>query len=197
MLAARKNRNDDNPTSAFRTARRGDRRYTSDASPCVSPTACRPKRTCTYESCTRLESCSRDPIGYEGSEWNLYEYVSSNPLESTDPFGLQAFNVFACQAAALKNRTACYMRGIVFCALVCSDLTGPSDRCPPRGGRPPRPRPSRPRNPATLPACLVCLAAYMPACDTAFSCDMQYCSAGGAMSWWDRVWCGGSTYLDF
>lgn len=31
--------------------------------------------------------CSRDPIGYEGSEWNLYEYVSSNPLNLVDPFG--------------------------------------------------------------------------------------------------------------
>ena len=23
---------------------------------------------------------SRDPIGYEGSEWNLYEYVDSSPI---------------------------------------------------------------------------------------------------------------------
>jgi hypothetical protein len=31
---------------------------------------------------------SRDPIGYEGSQWNLYEYVSSSPLFALDPFGL-------------------------------------------------------------------------------------------------------------
>jgi RHS repeat-associated protein len=29
----------------------------------------------------------RDPIGYLGSEWNLYEYVDSSPTGSTDPFG--------------------------------------------------------------------------------------------------------------
>ena len=89
-MPRRKNRNDDNPTSAF--ARGGDRRYTSDASPCVSPTACRPKRTCTYESCTRLESCTRDPIGYEGSQWNLYEYVGSDPVDRVDPSGQSSGN---------------------------------------------------------------------------------------------------------
>ncbi|MDZ4850142.1 MAG: RHS repeat-associated core domain-containing protein [Pirellulaceae bacterium] len=31
---------------------------------------------------------TRDPIGYEGSEWNLYEYVSGNPLNRVDPNGL-------------------------------------------------------------------------------------------------------------
>ncbi|MEM7477703.1 MAG: RHS repeat-associated core domain-containing protein [Planctomycetota bacterium] len=32
---------------------------------------------------------SRDPIGFEGSQWNLYEYVNCAPLAWTDPFGLQ------------------------------------------------------------------------------------------------------------
>ncbi len=31
---------------------------------------------------------SRDPIGYEGSEWNLHEYGSSQPINATDPTGL-------------------------------------------------------------------------------------------------------------
>ena len=31
---------------------------------------------------------SRDPIGYEGSEWNLYEYVDGRPLFALDPDGL-------------------------------------------------------------------------------------------------------------
>ncbi len=31
--------------------------------------------------------CSRDPIGYEGSERNLTEYVTSNPLLWNDPIG--------------------------------------------------------------------------------------------------------------
>ncbi|WP_372716173.1 RHS repeat domain-containing protein [Novipirellula sp.] len=32
---------------------------------------------------------SRDPIGYEGSMWSLYEYVMSGPLIAMDPLGLQ------------------------------------------------------------------------------------------------------------
>ena len=30
---------------------------------------------------------SRDPIGYDGSQFNLFEYVSSNPLSRVDPTG--------------------------------------------------------------------------------------------------------------
>ena len=45
-------------------------------------------RLSIYESRDRLESFSRDPIGFEGSPYNLYEYVESNPLVGTDPLGL-------------------------------------------------------------------------------------------------------------
>lgn len=31
---------------------------------------------------------NRDPIGYEGSEWNLYEYASSRPILFVDPSGM-------------------------------------------------------------------------------------------------------------
>lgn len=31
--------------------------------------------------------CSRDPIGYEGSQWNLYEYTAGRPLVAADPYG--------------------------------------------------------------------------------------------------------------
>ena len=31
---------------------------------------------------------SRDPLGYEGSQWNLHEYVRSNPVVFVDPSGL-------------------------------------------------------------------------------------------------------------
>ena len=38
---------------------------------------------------------NRDPIGYEGSQWNLYEYGTSRPLITVDPEGLQ-FGMLIC-----------------------------------------------------------------------------------------------------
>lgn len=35
--------------------------------------------------------CSRDPIGYVGSEWGLYEYVDSKPVDDMDPNGEISF----------------------------------------------------------------------------------------------------------
>ena len=32
--------------------------------------------------------CSRDPIGFKGSKWNLYEYCNAVPLSRRDPMGL-------------------------------------------------------------------------------------------------------------
>ena len=32
--------------------------------------------------------CSRDPIGFEGSKWNVFEYVGSTPCVGVDPTGL-------------------------------------------------------------------------------------------------------------
>ena len=32
-------------------------------------------------------TCSKDPIGYEGSKWNLFEYANSAPSRWTDPTG--------------------------------------------------------------------------------------------------------------
>ena len=36
----------------------------------------------------QLVSCSRDPIEYDASEWNLHAYVSGNSLTKQDPMGL-------------------------------------------------------------------------------------------------------------
>jgi len=35
--------------------------------------------------------CSRDPIGYAGSEWDLYEFLDSTPLVKLDFLGLGCF----------------------------------------------------------------------------------------------------------
>ena len=40
-----------------------------------------------YESCDGLEFFTRDPMDYEGSEWNLYEFLGSRVLRFVDPSG--------------------------------------------------------------------------------------------------------------
>ena len=54
-------------------------------------------RTCTtlrrwnYAECDRLDSCSRDPIGFEGQQWNVVNYVANRPVTLRDPFGLAPY----------------------------------------------------------------------------------------------------------
>jgi hypothetical protein len=45
-------------------------------------------RGATYDESKQLGSCSKDPIGFEGSPWNLYEILSGSPLVDTDSSGL-------------------------------------------------------------------------------------------------------------
>jgi len=54
-----------------------------------SPTPRRIKRRCTYNKNAQVGSCSRDPIGYVGSPWNLHEYLQSSPPNDMDPYGLE------------------------------------------------------------------------------------------------------------
>jgi len=42
------------------------------------------------ESCVGLESFTRDPIGYLGSKYSLYEYCKANPQKRIDPTGLRS-----------------------------------------------------------------------------------------------------------
>jgi len=47
----------------------------------------------TASACThhRFRFCSKDPIGFRGSKWSLYEYVMSRPTIMKDPTGLVCF----------------------------------------------------------------------------------------------------------
>ncbi len=39
--------------------------------------------------------CSRDPIGFDGSRWNLFEFLLGNPIKYVDPSGLEVdINLF-------------------------------------------------------------------------------------------------------
>lgn len=75
--------------------------------------------------------CSRDPIGYKGSPWNLYEYVDGQPLHLLDPYGLGIIRdqIFGkrCRRLAKAAYDTCVRecvartnRGLVECEMICS-----------------------------------------------------------------------------
>ena len=54
----------------------------------VLSTPCRPKHNASHRSCARLGIISKDPIGFEAGDANLYRYVGNGPTNATDPTGL-------------------------------------------------------------------------------------------------------------
>ena len=74
------------------------------------PRTCTELRRCTYAEGGRLESCARDPVGYKGSEWNLFEYAGAAPLEHTDPSGKSLIIIgmpSTLNPNTVLNRTVC------------------------------------------------------------------------------------------
>jgi hypothetical protein len=62
-------------------------RYRLGAARCSKSNTHGNLREATYAECDRLESCSKDPIGYEGNSASLYRFIDSSPLDSMDPTG--------------------------------------------------------------------------------------------------------------
>ena len=65
---------------------------------------------------------SRDPAGYEGSEWNLYEYCASDPILRTDPSGLSAAEFAACvlrETRECSNEMGHYDYRVWACSIPC------------------------------------------------------------------------------
>jgi RHS repeat-associated protein len=83
---------------------------------------------------------TRDPIGFDGGDFNLYVYVKNNPVNLVDPYGLST-----CEDDCNKFRNTCYLAatiggvscnvacyaacvlatdgtGVVFCRVVCAGL---------------------------------------------------------------------------
>jgi hypothetical protein len=54
---------------------------------CGKPSDKRPFERPSPSQQSRSGSCSRDPVGYRGSRWSLYEYVGGRPSVSLDPTG--------------------------------------------------------------------------------------------------------------
>jgi RHS repeat-associated protein len=69
---------------------------------------------------------NRDPIGYDGSEWNLYEYVSSNPAGFRDAQGLSVASCLLQHVAgpgAMPGMSEYCIRS----ATICAVAPGPSN----------------------------------------------------------------------
>lgn len=60
---------------------------------------------------------SKDPIGFEGSKWNLYWYVESNPINSIDPSGEKLKGAVSCVRAYCTFWHVCTGLG-------CPELSG-------------------------------------------------------------------------
>lgn len=58
---------------------------------------------------------TRDPIGYEGSEWNLYEYVGGMPVQYFDPFGRTCQDEYRTCVGACGDRGD----GLAGCVRLC------------------------------------------------------------------------------
>ena len=86
---------------------------------------------CNHLRRQRLESFTRDPIGYEGSEWNLYEYCKGCAFTKVDPSGTNPL------ITIVAGSIGCYACGL----WLISESTMSSDacRCPGNGPRVPGP----------------------------------------------------------
>lgn len=64
----------------------------------------------------QLGSCSRDPIGFEGSPWNCYEFLRGSPANELDPSGLTCVDDYnACDRESEADYRDCLRRGGRFC----------------------------------------------------------------------------------
>lgn len=82
---------------------------------------------------------SRDPIGFEGSKWNLYEYVDSVPTIRLDPSGhagCTAAQIAGCQSGECKGKRVgnCQVIKILGCNVVFCDCQPSCKPCSPAAG---------------------------------------------------------------
>ena len=64
---------------------------------------------------------ARDPISYEGSQWNLLEYVCGRPLILLDPSGVSSLNQLLAQLAENVMNAGCtHFHDDFHCKVCCS-----------------------------------------------------------------------------
>ena len=143
---------------------------------------------------------TRDPIGYEGSEWNLYQYLNSSPLYKMDPSGLKwtwgaVPRSAACFDAAISAHDWCTARRNFMCGTACL-IAGVGGDNPPV--KPPKGRCGtilNPGNVGNILACTICVARYQQACDDGLMCNNAYCA--GTLTSVGRILCGGAVGSTF
>ncbi|MFN7290719.1 MAG: RHS repeat domain-containing protein [Pirellula sp.] len=148
----------------------------------------------------------RDPIGYEGSEWGLYEYLDGHALFGCDPFGkdwhhqlpldgiepaafvaainggLTPAQQLACMTKAKADHEACLDRAYTVCGAICGGavvLPCAQSVVAVAEGEPLRGVCGRKfcRNGLLIGACIACL--HLPkACDDDYKCNVKYCTTG-------------------
>lgn len=93
----------------------------SGAEACSKSKRHRGLRRTGYDEHARVGTCTKDPIGYEGSMWNLYEYANSSPSGLIDHNGLQAGppGYFGCLQIEMGKCIAANLKGITAAKGVC------------------------------------------------------------------------------
>lgn len=104
-------------------ARGQDRSYTLSTLRCSKLNPQAALREPAPQKDAQLGSCSRDPIGYEGSEWNLFEYCSAGPSNRLDPSGKDSYWIGG--ANPIDHSLICVddSAGAFYCCTI-----GPDDR---------------------------------------------------------------------
>ena len=129
----------------------------------------------------------RDPIGYMGSPYLLYEFLSGEVLTLNDPSGkaTTADRGWPCYQAAWDAYDACMDRRDVVCWLLCLAAgvepakTGGAKTCK---------RIIEPSNWGRNAACLVCVGQYASACQRDLDCNLEFCA--GKRSYFGKLGCG-------
>jgi RHS repeat-associated protein len=69
----------------------------------------------------------KDPIGFDGGDVNLYNYVLNSPTNKKDPVGLTAqYNnpTSAARSIIRRNNPLSIQKNLEYCGMICKDCTG-------------------------------------------------------------------------
>ena len=138
---------------------------------------------------------NRDPIGYGGSQWNLYEYVDGNPIVNTDSQGLFTDSYLCKNCVNVGWKKKCDLNG-------CGGFFAPP--LPPPPG-PPGPGTSCNYGALSISTplgswslqCVCRCAGNSPGMNCVRGCIQCARNNGAPVSIWTEFWCKSSCNLTF